>query len=181
MRRIEARRLPSRRCRVVPGEALEPRPLIFRPDGSGPAAQEGSLGGRVGDAGEPGVAGLFCRLCIVPGIRLSLGAAQHRLRQGQAVALALDQNCRLVRFGGDRLLPSSLQQRLTGPIRILRHEIADLVSRRGARCQQPEVGDELGRDRIGVGCGGELGVRPPVGSDGRGWVARLRQSGRRGQ
>ena len=92
-----------------------------------------------------------------------LGAAQHRLRQGQAVAVALRQNRRLVRFGGDRLLPSTLQQRLAGPVRILRHEVGDLVSRRGARRQQPEVGDELGRDRIGVGCGGELGIRPPVG------------------
>ena len=100
--RLAARCAASRRatCRaaavgVVPGQALEPRPLVLRPDGCRPAAQEGGLGGRVGDAGESRRGGpRLPPRALLPGVGLSLGAAQHRLRQGQAVALALRQDGR---------------------------------------------------------------------------------------
>ena len=114
---------------------------------------------------------------VVSAIRLRLGAAQHGLRQGQPVALALRQHGRLVRFGGDRLLTPALQQRLVRPVGILRHEVVDFVCRRRAGCQEPEIPHQLDRHRIGIGCGRKLGVRPPVGADRRDRVGLLRQGG----
>ena len=177
MRGIEARDLAGRRCRVVPGKVLKTLPLILGSYGAGPAAQEGGLCPRIGDPGEPGVAGLFGGLGIVAAIRLRLGATQHGLRQGQLVAPALRQHRRLVGFGGDRLLATALQQRLVRPVGILRHEVGDLVRRCRAGCQKPEITDQLDRHRVGIGRCGELGVRPPVGADRRARVGRLRRHG----
>ena len=181
VRRIEPRDLPCCRWRVMPGEALEPRPLVILPNGAGPAVQECRLGCRVSDAGEPGIAGLFRCPRIVPGIRPRLGATQHGLRHGQPVAFALRQRRCLVGFRGDGLLPATLQQCLARPIRVLRHEVGNLVSRRGPRREQTEISDELGCDRIGVGCGGELCIGPPVSTDRRDRIAGLRQGRGRGE
>ncbi len=118
---------------------------------------------------------------LCPGIRVCFGAAQHRLRQGRLVALALCQCRCLIRFGGDRLLAPALQQRLVRPIGVLRHEVGDLVRRRAAGCQQAEIGDQLGGDRVGIGSGGELRVGPAIGADRGHRIRRLRQCGCRGE
>ena len=104
---------------------------------------------------------------------------QHRLRQGQLVALALRQRGGVVGIGGDRLLPAALQQRLVRPIRALRHEVGDLVRGGGSWRQQPEIGDQLRGHRIGVGAGRALRIGPPVGADRRDRVGLLRQRRRR--
>ena len=177
-RRIQARDLSRRRGRIAPDQALEALPVVVRPHRSRPAAQEAGL---VADARDPGAARLLRRLRVASGVRQRLGAVQHRLRQGQGIALALRQRGREVRVGGDGLLPPALQQRLVRPVRALRHEVGDVIRRRGSGREQPEIGDQFGCHRIGVGGGRALRIRPSVRADRRDRIGLLRQRGPRGE
>ncbi len=181
MRRVEVRELAGCRGGVVRGQMREAIPLVLWPDRGRPAAEEGSLRAGVGDAAGPGAARIARSLGGTTSVGLGLGAVQHRLRQGQLVALALGKGRCQIRFDGDRFLAPALQQRLIGPVGVLLHEVGDLGRSRAARRQQPVVVDELGGDRIRVIRCRELRIRPPIGTDRSDRIGRLRRGGRGGE
>ncbi len=85
------------------------------------------------------------------------GVAQRGIGQLPVAFGAHDAVIRLVRQG---FLAPLVEQRLRRPVRIGRHEGGDLVHPCRVGCQQPVIGDQLGRDRIGIAGCGRLGIGP---------------------
>ena len=127
---------------------------------------------RVGQAGDPGLAGIGARGVGVAGNGQGAGAAQQGRDLGQRRGGTLRQHVGLVGVGGDGLLPVALQQGLVRPVRVVVHEAGDFRRRRRAGGQQAVIQHQLLGHRIGVAGGGGLGVGPVVGADGGDRVAR---------
>ena len=162
LRQRQPRNLGGGRCRIGPGQMIEPRLLVRRGEIAAEVLQEWPRrGGR--QAATPCGARIGLRARLIAARRLGAGAGGKCLRQRYGSVGAGCGQAGLIGLRRDRFLPPVFQRHLIGPVRIGGAKRGNLARPGSARRQHTEIGHQLDRDGIGYLGGGHQRAVPRTG------------------